>query len=96
MESIKIRRKWYGLYIGGVIVGDGELEKYEERTKKHALNENENGIKSCIYDGIKVTKDQEEILQLPPGHKVFHRLKISEMENELEKFRIKSRWKRTR
>ena len=37
-------------------------------------------------------KDQEDILLLPPGHQTFPRIKISEIETELEKCTIKANW----
>ena len=55
----------------GVLVGDKVLEEYE--TKNKAI---ENGKKASIYCDIKVTKQQEEILLLPPEHQTFPKLDI--------------------
>ena len=52
--------------------------------------------KACVYGGIEVDKKEEDVLKLPPGYKTFPKLKISEMNTELEKCMIKSRWQRNR
>ena len=45
---------------------------------------------------IEVTKDQEDILNLPPGFKTFPKLKVKEIETELQKCVIKASWETNR
>ena len=73
------------------LVGDKVLEEYE--TKNKAI---ENDIKASVYCDIKVTKQQEEILLLPPEHQTFPKLDIEEFETYLAKSRIKERWESLR
>ena len=81
--------------VRGVIVGDTELERFEKETNENKTKK-ENRETFGIYDNIKVTKDQEEILKLPPGFKTFPKLKVGDMETELEKCMIKATWEENR
>ena len=74
----------------GILVGDSELENYEN--KMAATKENEIDDKAVIYAGIKVNKKEEEILCLPPDHTVFPRVDIEEFDTEMEKCVIKCTW----
>ena len=50
-----------------------------------------------IYGGIKdLSEDQEEVLQLPPNHRFYPKLKLEEFKTELEKCIIKANWQKTR
>ena len=74
----------------GILVGDSELENYEN--KMAATRENESDDKAVIYAGIKVNKKEEDILCLPPDHTVFPRVDIEEFDTEMEKCFIKCTW----
>ena len=76
----------------GVLIGDKVLEKYEDKEIKLVTKEK----KPCIYGDIKVNEVQEEILLLPPGHQTYPKLKVSDMDLELEKCRIKYKWETMR
>ena len=65
------------------MVGDKLLEELETRNKA-----TEKEIKASVYANIKVTKEQEEILLLPPEHQTFPKLDIEEFETDLAKSRI--------
>ena len=71
----------------GVLIGDKVLEEYEKEKKGDIP-----ARKPCIYGGIEVDKDQEDILLLPPSHQTFPRIKMSEIEMELEKCTMKANW----
>ena len=47
---------------------------------------------SVVYAGIKVDKNEEEILSLPPDHAVFPKIDIEDFETEMEKCMIKCHW----
>ena len=50
-----------------------------------------------IYGGIiGLSKYQEEVLQLPPNHRIFPKLKLEEFRTELEKCVVKANWQKTR
>jgi hypothetical protein len=74
----------------GVIIGDKELEALEkepETAAKHCES------KAVVYAGLKVTKNEENILTLPPDHAVFPSVDIEEFDTEMEKCTIKCQWK---
>ena len=77
--------------LNGVLVGDKLLEELETRNKA-----TEKEIKDSVNANIKVTKEQEESLLLPPEHQTFPKLDIEEFETALAKSRIKGRWESIR
>ena len=49
-----------------------------------------------IYGGIKdLNEDQKEVLQLPPNHRTYPKLKLDDFKTELEKCVIKANWQKT-
>ena len=73
----------------GIIVGDKLLEEMED---KHEDGKD----KVPIYGGIKdLTEDQKEVLQLPPNHRTYPKLKLDDFKTELEKCVIKANWQKT-
>ena len=76
----------------GVIVGDKMLEEMEKKQ-----DDNDKEEKVPVYGGIKdLSEDQEEVLQLPPNHRIYPRLNLEEFKTELEKCVIKANWQKTR
>ena len=52
--------------------------------------------KVLIYGGIKdFNEDQKEVLQLPPNHRTYPKLKLDDFKTELEKCVIKANWQKT-
>ena len=62
------------------------LEKEPETAAKHCES------KAVVYAGIQVTKNEEDILTLPPDHAIFPRVDIEEFDTEMEKCTIKCQW----
>ena len=60
----------------GILVGDSELEELEKKIVDTEKNKNEN--KAVVYADIKVSKNEEEILCLPPDHTVLPKVDIEE------------------
>ena len=76
----------------GVYIGDKILEELEIKNNKTKV-----ANKATIYGGIEgVTKEQEEILMLPPGHSIYPKLNLEAFETELEKCVIKAKWEKFR
>ena len=78
----------------GVIVGDAELEEYEEEVKSTV--EKDMVEKAVVYDDIKIDKKENDILCLPPDHTIFPRVDIEEFNTEMEKCVIKCIWEANR
>ena len=77
----------------GVIVGDKMLEEMEKKQE----DKDDNIDRAPIYGGIQgLSKDQEEVLRLPPNHRIFPKMKLEEFKTELEKCVIKANWQKTR
>ena len=73
----------------GVKVGDDILEEME--TNHHSIE----ASKAPIYGNIEgITKDQEEILNIPPNHRTFPKLNLENFKTELEKCVIKANWQK--
>ena len=73
----------------GVFIGDKELEALEKEPDTAAK---QCESKAVVYAGIKVTKNEEDILTLPPDHAIFPRVDIEEFDTEMEKCNIKCQW----
>ena len=65
----------------GILVGDSELEEFEKKIVDIEKNKNDN--KAVVYADIKVSKNEEEILCLPPDHTVFPKVDIEEFDTEM-------------
>ena len=74
----------------GILVGDLELESLEKDITDN--KKNEIGNKAVVYAGIKVDKNEEEILCLPPDHSIFPKVDIEEFDTDMEKCGIKAKW----
>ena len=77
--------------VNGVIVGDKLLEELEIKNKVL-----DNEIKASVYCDIKVSKEHQEILLLPPEHQTYPKLNLEEFETDLAKCVIKDRWEALR
>ena len=74
--------------VKGVIVGDKELEEFEKGTSEKVNSEN----KAVVYGGVKVNKNEEVLLTLPPDFSTFPKVDIEEFDTEIEKCMIKCQW----
>ena len=77
----------------GIIVGDKMLEEMEKNHK----GKDDKTDKAPIYGGIQgLNKDQEEVLELPPNHRIFPKLRLEDFKTELEKCVVKANWQKIR
>ena len=70
----------------GILVGDSELEKLEQEMVEKIEN------KAIVYAGLKVSKNEEEILTLPPDYAIFPKVSLEEFDTDMEKCIIKCKW----
>ena len=76
-------KKWKG-----IAISDDELNRFIEEKKMQAKLKQE----VPVYGGTEISKNQQAILQLPPGFTTYEKITETEIETEIEIMMNKARW----